>query len=316
MDSKRGVKGVQRGSVCGGGSPLASNHALWKESRPATRARSPPSADTREAAAARHANDSGRSAGRCERCSDGDSPSVKRARPPVGWHSTALQLPHSTTVWLWLNTVVMLKHPCGCGRATRRGERPERRQHVCTRGHGTVKKTPTACRGRRRRGARPSAGRRSQRHAPRTTVRRAPLTHAPGAVAPLPPNPDDGTTRLSAFFESNEKRRKRKVFSFDGGLKENKPRGKGGPALCRRRRPAPDTRCRRRRQMRGSLRREKPSKAPPPDRRSPPSRQTHTSPGETREAGNSETGTPRPDGRCVPEKGDGQYTRPGAAPPP
>ena len=27
-------------------------------------------------------------------------PSVKRARPPVGWQSTAEQLPHSTTVWL------------------------------------------------------------------------------------------------------------------------------------------------------------------------------------------------------------------------
>jgi len=43
--------------------------------------------------------------------SPGHAPSVKRARPPVGWHSTALQLPQSTTVWLWLNTVVIVKHP-------------------------------------------------------------------------------------------------------------------------------------------------------------------------------------------------------------
>ncbi|RUS34994.1 hypothetical protein BC938DRAFT_477088 [Jimgerdemannia flammicorona] len=38
-------------------------------------------------------------------------PSVRRARPPVGWHKTVAQLPHSTTVWAWLNTVVMLKQP-------------------------------------------------------------------------------------------------------------------------------------------------------------------------------------------------------------
>lgn len=38
-------------------------------------------------------------------------PSVRRAWPPVGWHRTAEQLPHNTTVWEWLNTVVMLKHP-------------------------------------------------------------------------------------------------------------------------------------------------------------------------------------------------------------
>ena len=29
-----------------------------------------------------------------------DAPSVKRARPPVGWHRTALQEPQRTTVWL------------------------------------------------------------------------------------------------------------------------------------------------------------------------------------------------------------------------
>ena len=39
--------------------------------------------------------------------------SVSLAFPPVGWHSTVLQLPHSTTVCAWLKTVVMLKQP-GC----------------------------------------------------------------------------------------------------------------------------------------------------------------------------------------------------------
>eukprot|EP00958_Prasinococcus_capsulatus_P006055 scaffold579_cov546-Prasinococcus_capsulatus_cf.AAC.5 len=38
------------------------------------------------------------------------SPSVKRARPPVGWHNTALQLPHTTTDWEWLKTVVLQRH--------------------------------------------------------------------------------------------------------------------------------------------------------------------------------------------------------------
>ena len=34
-------------------------------------------------------------------------PSVRRALPPVGWQSMTEQLPHSTTVWAWLNTVVL-----------------------------------------------------------------------------------------------------------------------------------------------------------------------------------------------------------------
>ena len=39
------------------------------------------------------------------------SPSVRRALPPVGVHSTAEQLLHTTTVWEWLNTVVLrIKH--------------------------------------------------------------------------------------------------------------------------------------------------------------------------------------------------------------
>lgn len=37
----------------------------------------------------------------------GLAPSVRRALPPVGTHSTVLQLGHTTTVWLWLNTVVL-----------------------------------------------------------------------------------------------------------------------------------------------------------------------------------------------------------------
>jgi hypothetical protein len=36
---------------------------------------------------------------------------VRRALPPVGWHSITEHEPHSTTVWAWLNTVVMLKQP-------------------------------------------------------------------------------------------------------------------------------------------------------------------------------------------------------------
>eukprot|EP00795_Rhopilema_esculentum_P010367 gene10367-19068_t len=38
-------------------------------------------------------------------------PSVSLALPPVGWQSTVEQLTHNTTVWAWLNTVVILKHP-------------------------------------------------------------------------------------------------------------------------------------------------------------------------------------------------------------
>ena len=35
------------------------------------------------------------------------SPSVSLALPPVGVHSTAEQLLHTTTLWEWLNTVVL-----------------------------------------------------------------------------------------------------------------------------------------------------------------------------------------------------------------
>jgi len=35
-------------------------------------------------------------------------PSVRRARPPVGLHKTLEQLAHSTSVWAWLKTVVIL----------------------------------------------------------------------------------------------------------------------------------------------------------------------------------------------------------------
>lgn len=41
---------------------------------------------------------------RCWHC---HVPSVRRALPPVGTHSTVLQLGQTTTVWLWLNTVVL-----------------------------------------------------------------------------------------------------------------------------------------------------------------------------------------------------------------
>ena len=40
-----------------------------------------------------------------------EHPSVSLARPPVGWHKTVWQFPHTTTVWEWLKTVVMLKQP-------------------------------------------------------------------------------------------------------------------------------------------------------------------------------------------------------------
>lgn len=36
-----------------------------------------------------------------------EQPSVSRALPPVGTHSTVLQLGHTTTVCEWLNTVVL-----------------------------------------------------------------------------------------------------------------------------------------------------------------------------------------------------------------
>merc|ERR1719296_51959 len=40
-----------------------------------------------------------------------EQPSVRRANPPVGWHSITLQFPQSTTVCAWLYTVVICKHP-------------------------------------------------------------------------------------------------------------------------------------------------------------------------------------------------------------
>jgi len=46
-----------------------------------------------------------------------EHPSVSRALPPVGWQSTVEQLPQSTTVCAWLNTVVLRAF------ATRRGVR-------------------------------------------------------------------------------------------------------------------------------------------------------------------------------------------------
>ena len=39
------------------------------------------------------------------------SPSVSLALPPVGVHSTAEQLLHTTTLWEWLNTVVLHSTP-------------------------------------------------------------------------------------------------------------------------------------------------------------------------------------------------------------
>lgn len=32
---------------------------------------------------------------------------MRRALPPVGWHNTCMHPPHCTTVWAWLNTVVL-----------------------------------------------------------------------------------------------------------------------------------------------------------------------------------------------------------------
>ena len=38
-------------------------------------------------------------------------PVVTRASPPVGWHKTMLHPTHRTTVWAWLNTVVIFTQP-------------------------------------------------------------------------------------------------------------------------------------------------------------------------------------------------------------
>ena len=48
-----------------------------------------------------------------------EQPSVRRALPPVGLHSRAEQLLHTTTVWLWLKTVVLRKTQKRVGKATR-----------------------------------------------------------------------------------------------------------------------------------------------------------------------------------------------------
>lgn len=40
------------------------------------------------------------------------------ALPPVGTHSTALQLGHTTTVWEWENTVVLREGKRGSGRVS------------------------------------------------------------------------------------------------------------------------------------------------------------------------------------------------------
>ena len=40
-----------------------------------------------------------------------EQPSVKRALPPVGWHSTCEQPAQTTTVWACEKTVVMVKQP-------------------------------------------------------------------------------------------------------------------------------------------------------------------------------------------------------------
>lgn len=40
-----------------------------------------------------------------------EHPSVRRALPPVGWHSTVEQPPQMTTVWACEKTVVMVKQP-------------------------------------------------------------------------------------------------------------------------------------------------------------------------------------------------------------
>jgi hypothetical protein len=36
-----------------------------------------------------------------------EQPSVKRARPPVGWQRTVAHEAQTTTVWAWLKTVVI-----------------------------------------------------------------------------------------------------------------------------------------------------------------------------------------------------------------
>ena len=59
-----------------------------------------------------------------------EHPSVSRALPPVGWQSTVEQLPQSTTVRAWLNTVVLRAF------ATRPGVRAGRWQTPSNSGGG------------------------------------------------------------------------------------------------------------------------------------------------------------------------------------
>lgn len=57
-----------------------------------------------------------------------EQPSVSLAFPPVGWHKTVLQFPHSTTVCAWLKTVVLHKKATVSqltGHATGRGCKQE-----------------------------------------------------------------------------------------------------------------------------------------------------------------------------------------------
>lgn len=54
-----------------------------------------------------------------------EQPSVRRALPPVGLHSRAEQLLHTTTVWLWLKTVVLR------GTESRVGKSHSQHRFVC-----------------------------------------------------------------------------------------------------------------------------------------------------------------------------------------
>ena len=63
-----------------------------------------------------------------------DAPSVRRALPPVGVQSTAEQLLQTTTVWLWLKTVVLRTES-----AQRQGTAAHLRQPATTRAaHGML----------------------------------------------------------------------------------------------------------------------------------------------------------------------------------
>jgi hypothetical protein len=79
------------------------------------------------------------------------SPSVRRARPPVGVHSTVEQLPQRTTVWEWENTVVLRVRGIQGGVSSRRGRGARGRQRVRA-------AAPRAAAVAARRAARPIAG--------------------------------------------------------------------------------------------------------------------------------------------------------------